>query len=91
MAWFVKMLKGSSAHYVNQTLALPEYHFAWQRGYGSLTLGERQLARAVAYVLGQKQHHDMGTTIRRLEYVAEFEEGPGYFEAGSGDGGNGAE
>ena len=62
----VKVLKGASARYVNHELR-PEHHFAWQRSYGVLSLGERQRGRAEAYVRDQKRHHEQRTTNPWLE------------------------
>lgn len=45
VAGIVKRLKGSSSYYLN-TSGLSAEPFAWQRGYGVLTLGESQLPRA---------------------------------------------
>ena len=67
VAWVVKMLKGASAHFVNTELRPPGLYFAWQRGYGSLTVGERQRAAAIDYVLRQKVHHQQQTTNAWLE------------------------
>lgn len=66
VAWVVKNLKGSSSHFVNHVLA-PGSPFAWQRGYGYLSLGESQCERAIAYVQNQKQHHRLNTTNNWLE------------------------
>ena len=49
VAYVVKRLKGTSSHDLNHTARL-DYHFAWQRGYGALSLGERQRPIAEAYV-----------------------------------------
>ncbi len=38
-------------------------YFAWQRGYGSLTVGERLRAAAIDYVLRQKEHHQPGRAL----------------------------
>lgn len=76
VAYVVKMLKGSSAHFVNHVLCPDEYHFQWQRGYGYLTLGQTQLARAITYVERQKDHHAQQTINRWLEWAAENDEGP---------------
>ena len=46
IAHVVKTLKGSSSHDLNQQGVLDTL-FAWQRGYGVLSLGSRQLADAV--------------------------------------------
>jgi len=72
----VKTLKGSSAHFVNHIIQPPEYHFAWQRGYGYLSLGHRQLADAIAYVERQKEHHAGGACNQWLERCSELDEGP---------------
>ena len=67
VAWVVKNLKGSSSHLMNHGAFAGSQHFAWQRGYGYLTLGEKQCEAAVAYVLNQKQHHQNGMTNSWLE------------------------
>ena len=75
VSWFVKTLKGSSAHFVNHGLARrSEFHFAWQRGYGSLTLGQKQLAAAIAYVERQEEHHLNDTVNAWLERVDMLDE-----------------
>ena len=71
----VKHLKGASAHYVNHDMQAAA-HFQWQRGYGALTLGEKQKATAIEYVQRQKQHHHQHTTNGWLERADEFDEGP---------------
>ncbi len=76
VAQVVKMLKGASAYDLNQVAALHE-HFAWQRGYGVLSLGERQRPIAEAYVIRQKEHHRQQTTNIWLERSDEYDEGPG--------------
>lgn len=76
MSHFVKEIKGSSSHYLNQQSL--GFNFAWQRVYGMLTLGQTQLARAVAYVEKQKVHHTDQTVIPWLEHCSEFDEGPEY-------------
>ena len=74
VAWVVKNLKGNSSHFVNHILA-PEATFTWQRGYGYLTLGESQCDRAVAYVCGQKEHHQRGMVNRWLERMDDEDDG----------------
>jgi REP element-mobilizing transposase RayT len=73
----VKRLKGASSHDLNhggaQALDRP---FAWQRGYGALSLGERQLPIAKAYVANQKEHHTEHTTNTWLERDNVLDEGP---------------
>ncbi len=64
---FVKTIKGSSAYHLNHIPSTGDIGFSWQKGYGVLTLGSKQLNEAKAYVNHQKQHHRHGTTIRGLE------------------------
>ena len=59
VAEIVKRLKGASSYYVSNELRSME-NFAWHRGYGALSVGERQRAIAEIYVLNQKQHHTAG-------------------------------
>ena len=54
---FVGLIKGSSSHHVEHHLPRLESKFGWQRGYGSLTFGRKQLETVVQYALKQKQHH----------------------------------
>jgi putative transposase len=75
VADIVKRLKGASSHYLNNDARLLE-NFAWQRGYGALSVGERQRAIAEAYVRNQKQHHARQTTNGWLEQADELDEGP---------------
>ena len=75
VADIVKHLKGASSHYLNHTGEL-NYQFAWQRGYGALTLGERQRPQAEEYVMKQKTHHAERTAIPWLERDADLDEGP---------------
>lgn len=71
----VKTLKGAGSHFLNHAEPI-ERHFAWQRGYGVLTLGERQRPIAEAYVINQKQHHRDNTVNTWLERESELDEGP---------------
>lgn len=64
---FVRRIKGSSSHFVNQTKLESEPKFAWQREYGVFSLGGQQLDRAVAYANHQKEHHAQGSIERFLE------------------------
>ena len=75
VAYVVKCLKGASSHDLNHAVQL-DYQFAWQRGYGALSLGERQRPQAEAYVQNQKQHHVQESANSWLERYAELDEGP---------------
>ncbi len=70
IAEFAKNIKGSSAHLLNKNHRLSandSIPFAWQRGYGVLSLGSKQLEQAISYVKNQKIHHSQGTAIPSLE------------------------
>ena len=71
----VKRLKGASSHDLNHSAGL-DYEFAWQRGYGALSVGERQRPQAEAYVANQKTHHGKQELIAWLERDSDFDEGP---------------
>ena len=71
----VKHLKGASSHDLNHAGGLA-YEFAWQRGYGALSLGERQRPQAETYVNDQKAHHTQQTPIAWLERDNDVDEGP---------------
>jgi len=74
IAEVVKQLKGASSHDLN--LGNRPDQFAWQRGYGALSLGERQRSDAVAYVQDQKAHHAQQATNAWLEQCTDLDEGP---------------
>ncbi len=79
VAGVVQRLKGTSAHYLNdQVQAVPSLvpHFAWQEGYGVLTIGERHCPIAVDYVQRQKEHHAAQQTNAWLERTEEEDVGP---------------
>lgn len=82
IADFVKGIKGSSAHYLNHSLAKNFPQFGWQRGYGVFSLGGKQLDEAVAYVRNQKNHHRQGTTILSLERDNHKDDGPAAWNDG---------
>jgi REP-associated tyrosine transposase len=81
VADFVKHLKGSSAHHLTQTLAGTSTAFGWQRGYGVLSLGSKQLPDARAYVGNQKTHHNQGSIIASLEAEKHEDDGPASMES----------
>ncbi len=75
VAELVKFVKGASSHYLNHECHL-DYEFAWQRGYGALSVGERQRPIAEEYVRNQKVHHEKQTTNAWLERYTDLDEGP---------------
>jgi putative transposase len=75
IAKFVKRIKGSSSHYLNQNFTdLPQ--FAWQEGYGVFSLGGKKLDTAIAYVQNQKIHHQEGSAIAMLEQIDHNDDPP---------------
>ena len=77
IADFVKRIKGSSAHFLNQALSASLDKFGWQEGYGVFSLGGKQLEQAVDYVKNQKVHHSNGSAIASLEQVTHRDDSPG--------------
>ena len=73
LADFVKGLKGSSSRFIHTEYEVP---FAWQVGYGIFTISERNLPTAIRYVQRQKEHHQAGTLISRLERFTSENDGP---------------
>lgn len=74
VAHAIKHVKGATSHYMK--VEAGEASFAWQRGYGIMSLGETQRTKAVDYVLRHKELHAQGTTNAWLERVAIIDEGP---------------
>ena len=66
--WIGK-LKGASAYYINHEVKPKALE--WQRGYGIVTFGTRDLKWVVDYINNQKVHHRKGTIHDRLERSAE--------------------
>ena len=70
---FVKGLKGASSRKIN---TMVEGEFLWQRGYGVISLGEKQKSTAIEYVNNQKSHHAVNSSHYWLEHHASENEGP---------------
>lgn len=56
IAQVVKMIKGESAHWINEQNLIPG-KFVWQRGYGAFSVSESQLVRVKSYIENQDKHH----------------------------------
>jgi len=76
VADFVGQVKGSSSHHVNHLPGREQTTFAWQRGYGVLSFGGKQLPWVVEYVQKQKEHHQEGTAIADMERTVEEDNSP---------------
>jgi putative transposase len=59
VAHAVKRLKGASSHEFDELV--------WQRGYGAMTVSERNLHAAIKYVNNQKEHHRQQTAVPKFE------------------------
>ena len=64
----VGQLKGGSAHDFNQVKRMKALE--WQRGFGVVSFGKRQLNWVKSYIGGQKEHHAMGRLHERLESIS---------------------
>jgi putative transposase len=73
LADYVRQIKGASSHFMRVERGK---QFAWQKGYGIFSVSERGLPEAIAYVKRQKERHQAGTTVARLEETAEGDCGP---------------
>ena len=65
---YIGQLKGSSSHYINHEIEPKALQ--WQRGYGIVTFGTKDLPWVIGYIKNQKEHHRRGTTHDRLERFA---------------------
>ena len=62
---WVGKLKGSSSHYINHEVQPKALE--WERGYGIISFGTKDLAWVVEYIRNQKEHHKRGSVFERLE------------------------
>lgn len=52
----VKLLKGSSSHWINKNRIIEE-KFSWGRGYGAFSVSQSNTSIVVHYIENQKIHH----------------------------------
>jgi len=62
----VKLVKGSSSHWINENRLL-RGRFGWGRGYGAFSVSHSDVERVAAYIARQEEHH------RKKSFRAEFE------------------
>lgn len=62
---FVGQLKGASAREINKAKGLQALQ--WQRGFGVVSFGRKNLSFVLDYIAKQKDHHATGTVHDRLE------------------------
>ena len=63
---FVRDVKGSSSHFVNQAVKL-ETPLHWQRGYGILSVSGHDEAKVIDYISNQWERHKSGNIWPSLE------------------------
>ncbi|MGH9874992.1 MAG: IS200/IS605 family transposase [Pyrinomonadaceae bacterium] len=56
----VKLLKGSSSHWINEQKLL-RGKFAWGRGYGAFSVSHSDVGRVAGYIANQEKHHHKKT------------------------------
>ena len=66
--WIGKV-KGASSHHVNHELVKRKL-LDWQHGYGVVSFGTKDLPWVINYIRNQREHHRKGTTVDRLEKIA---------------------
>ncbi len=62
----VKLIKGSSSHWVNQNDII-EPKFAWGVGYAAFTVSKSNLNKVYKYIANQESHHKKVTFIEEYE------------------------
>jgi REP-associated tyrosine transposase len=67
-------LKGACSYEINQQSRMKALE--WQRGFGVVSFGQKQLPWVLAYIANQKEHHSTGRIYDRLERT-EFDEQAG--------------
>ncbi len=65
--WIGK-IKGASSHYVDHKLVNRKL-LDWQTGYGVVSFGTKDLEWVLRYIRNQKEHHEKGTIVERLETI----------------------
>jgi hypothetical protein len=66
-------LKGACSYEMNRQAR--HKAIEWQRGFGVVSFGKRQLPCVLDYIAKQKEHHAKGTTKRRLEQIGFDDDG----------------
>jgi putative transposase len=62
----VKLLKGSSSHWINQN-RLVRGKFYWDRGYGAFSVSHSLVQEVLNYIASQAEHHQRKTFQDELE------------------------
>jgi REP element-mobilizing transposase RayT len=64
IATAMREIKSGSSRWMHETCELPG--FEWQEGYGAFSIGWAQVDATLAYIAGQKEHH------QKRDFQAEF-------------------
>ena len=70
IAKIVKDLKGESSHWVN--LQSEKKGFAWQDGYGAISVSPQHLPRVTKYIFNQETHHAFKNIEDELKLFEQF-------------------
>src|SRR5258707_10540807 len=70
---WIGQVKGASSHYVNHQLTNRKV-LDWQAGYGVVSFGTKDLEWVIRYIRNQKEHHQQGTIVERLEKITHDKE-----------------
>ena len=70
IAKIVKDLKGESSHWVN--LQSAKKSFAWQDGYGAISVSPQHLPRVTKYIFNQETHHAFNKLEDELKLFEHF-------------------
>ena len=68
----VKFLKGESSHWINEE-KLIDGPFAWQDGYGAISVSPQYVPKVTQYIFNQEQHHGnrgLDEELKRFELYA---------------------
>ena len=66
----IKQIKGSSSHWINSRDLL-NIAFAWQAGYGALSVSPSEVHKVRQYIIQQEKHHkkwNLDEELERFEY-----------------------
>jgi putative transposase len=72
IAEWIGKLKGASSHFVNHELANRKV-LEWQRGYGVVSFGTKNLQWVIDYICNQKECHRRGAAVARMERITSDE------------------
>ncbi len=66
----IQLLKGTSSKWVHDTFP-QHWAFAWQEGYGAFSVGISQVAKTIAYIQSQPEHHRKTTFQEEFRRILE--------------------